>query len=265
MLTFSLSLNHGCPKGIWPIELRLRYPGTNYLNNREITLPGYKLFEQQRVGKKGGGIALLWNETIDAQKVNSGECRSFEFGEWIFKYGSSKLRVIVIYCPPYSAAQPVTSSMFLDKFPVYLESIVMSPEPLLITGDFNIHVNISSDPDAARFLELLTLMGLEQHIDKPTHISGHTLDLIITQCLDSLLCVKPLTDYLISDHFTVLCDLQLGKPALKVNKCPTSVSRHQSYSRLLGISFHTHTITLKTRKSTSASSLTVARPSAHSI
>ena len=67
----------------------------------EITLPGYKLLEQQRVGRKGGGIALLLNETIDARKVDSGERRSFEFGEWILKYGSSKLRVIVIYRPPY--------------------------------------------------------------------------------------------------------------------------------------------------------------------
>ena len=192
-----------------------------------ITLPGYKLLEQQRVGRKGGGIALLLNETINARKVDSGERRSFEFGEWILKYGSSKLGVIVIYRPPYSAAHPVTSGVFLDEFSVYLESVVMSPEPLLITGDLNIHVNVSRDPDASHFLELLTSMGLEQHVDKPTHISGHTLDLIITRCSDSLLCAKPITDYLISDHVTVLCDLQLGKPAPKVKQV--------SYRKIKGI------------------------------
>ena len=47
----------------------------------EITLPGYKLFEHQRVGRTGGGIALLLNETIDVRKVDSGERRLFEFGE----------------------------------------------------------------------------------------------------------------------------------------------------------------------------------------
>ncbi|XP_068741951.1 uncharacterized protein [Montipora capricornis] len=193
----------------------------------EITLPGYKLLEQQRVGRKGGGIALLLNETIDTRKVDSGERRSFEFCEWILKYGSGKLRVIVIYRPPYSAAHPVTSGVFLDEFSVYLESVVMSPEPLLITGDLNIHVNVSRDPHASRFLELLTSMGLEQHVDKPTHISGHTLDLIITRCSDSLLCAKPITDYLISDHVTVLCDLQLGKPPPKVKQV--------SYRKIKGI------------------------------
>ena len=178
----------------------------------EIPLPGHKLLEQQRVGRKGGGIALLLNETIDARKVDRVKRRSFEFGEWILNYGSSKLRVIVIYRTPYSAAHPVTSSVFLDEFSVYLECVVMSPEPLLINGDLNIHVNVSRDPDGSRFLELLTSMGLEQHVDKPTHISGHTLDLIITRCSDSLLGVRPITDYLISDlSVTVLCDLQLRK------------------------------------------------------
>ena len=106
--------------------------------------------------------------------------------------------------------------MFLDEF--YLESVVLSPEPLLITGDFNIHVNVPNDSDAARALELLTSMGLEQHVDKPTYISGHTLDLISTRCSDSLLSAKLMNDYLFSDHITVLCDLELGKPPPKVKQ-----------------------------------------------
>ena len=61
-------------------------------------------------------------------------------------------------------------------------------------------------------------MGLEQHVDKPTHTSGHTLDLIITRCSDSLLSAKPIADYLFSDHITVLCDLELGKPPPKVKQ-----------------------------------------------
>ena len=103
--------------------------------------------------------------------------------------------------------------MFLDEFPAYL-----SPEPLLITGDFNIRVNVPNNSEAARFLELLTSMSLEQRVDKPTHISGHTLDLIITRCSDSLLFAKPMTDYLFSDHITVLCELELGKPPPKVKQ-----------------------------------------------
>ena len=150
--------------------------------------------------------------------MDSGERRSFEFGEWILKHGSSKLRVIVTYRITYSAAHPISTSVFLDEFPAYLESVVMSSEPLLITGYFNIHVNVPNASDAARFLELLTSMGLEQHVDKPTHTSGHTLDLIITRCSDSLLSAKHIADYLFSDHITVVCDLKLEKPSPKVKQ-----------------------------------------------
>ena len=44
----------------------------------------------------------------------------------LLKHGSSELRVIVIYRIPYSAAHPISTSVFLDEFPAYLESVVMS-------------------------------------------------------------------------------------------------------------------------------------------
>jgi hypothetical protein len=40
--------------------------------------------------------------------------------------------------------------------------------------------------------------------DKPTHTSGHILDLIIMRNSDTLLPTRPLTDYLFSDHITVM-------------------------------------------------------------
>jgi len=188
----------------------------------DITLPGFKLFDQPRLGRTGGGLALLIKNEIDARKIDGGERRSFEFFEWIVHYGSNSLRIVTIYRIPYSQAHPVTTSVFLDEFTTYIESIIMSAEPLLITGDFNIHVNTPNDADASRFLDLLSSMGLEQHVDKFTHISGNTLDLMITRCSDSLLAAKPMTDYLFSDHSTILCDLTLGRTSNiqenKINK-----------------------------------------------
>ena len=37
---------------------------------------------------------------------------------------------------------------------------VLTPEPLLITGDINIHVDVPDDPDAIKFLDLLDSLGL---------------------------------------------------------------------------------------------------------
>ena len=97
-----------------------------------------------------------------------------------------------VYCKTCKLNSLLSHSSCLHK----RVSVVLSPEPFLITGDFNINVNVPNDSDAACFLELLTSMGLEQLADKPTHISGRMLDLIITRCSDSLFFAKPMTDYL---------------------------------------------------------------------
>lgn len=80
----------------------------------------------------------------------------------------------------------------------------MTTELLIMAGDFDIHVNVKSNNDAVRLLDLLASMGLQQYVDLPTHISGNTLDLLITTTLDSSLLqdVQPNTYF--SDHCSVL-------------------------------------------------------------
>ena len=66
--------------------------------------------------------------------------------------------------------------------------------------------------------ELLESMGLQKHVNEPTHESGYTLDLIITRLCDSLLANIPVTGCLFSDHSTLICDLTLDKPPLPKKK-----------------------------------------------
>ena len=65
----------------------------------------------------------------------------------------------------------------------------MSPEPLILPGDFNFHMDVASDVDVQVFSNLLTSMGLKQHVTVQTHISGHTLDLLITRENDPVICI----------------------------------------------------------------------------
>ena len=65
----------------------------------------------------------------------------------------------------------------------------MSPEPLILPGDFNFHMDVASDVDAQVFSNLLTSMGLKQHVTVQTHISRHTLDLLITRENDPVICI----------------------------------------------------------------------------
>ena len=101
---------------------------------------------------------------------------------------------------------------FLAEFAAFVESIILAPEPLIIAGDFSIHVDRGNEcNDAARFLDILQSMGLAQHVDAPTHEDGHTLDLIMTRSFDRAISVKPVVDTYVSDHVSVLCDINAGK------------------------------------------------------
>ena len=62
--------------------------------------------------------------------------------------------------------------MFFEEFGSYLETIILSPESLILTGDYNFHVDVEGDPDARAFQDLLASMGLKQHVNVPTHVRG---------------------------------------------------------------------------------------------
>ena len=181
----------------------------------ECTPPGYSFTGHCRSGRKGGDIAVIHRSPILLTKITAGEKTSFEFAEYIVTSGSDKLRLVVLYRIPYPPVHPIGVSTFLVEFADYLKSTVLTPEPLLIIGDINIHVDV---PYAIKFLDLLNFLGLAQHVKTPTHRCGHTLDLIITREINSLIGTTPISDSYFSDHCTVLCDLTLRKPALAMKQ-----------------------------------------------
>jgi hypothetical protein len=46
--------------------------------------------------------------------------------------------------------------------------------PLMIAGDFNIHMDDAKDADAGKLLDILVSHSLLQHVGSPTHRKGHT-------------------------------------------------------------------------------------------
>ena len=148
-------------------------------------------------------------------KGDAAELRLFEYSGWHIKSEANRVHLIIIYRTPYSEVHPVITHAFFYEFSVFLVSAVFSSSHLLITGDFNIHIDVTGDADATRLRALLKSTGLKQHVTVPTHISGHTLELVITRFSDHLGISTPWTDYLFSDHMPVYSKLQVYKPALK--------------------------------------------------
>ena len=124
---------------------------------------------------------MLVNEGINVSNVYSDEETLFEVSEWLVSFGPTRVRTVIAYRPPCSEDHPITAGIFFHEIDEYLESVVMSSDKLLITGDYNFHMDVPTDPNNIHFRDLLDVMGLAQHVKKPTHINRHTLDLIITR------------------------------------------------------------------------------------
>jgi len=99
-----------------------------------------------------------------------------------------------------------------------MASVILSKERLLVLGDFNIYVDVPNDINAVKFLDLLELLGLEQHFTEATHIFGHTLDLVITRKTETLLGSTPRSCRYLSDHSAVRCSIRINKPAPQVKR-----------------------------------------------
>ena len=186
----------------------------------ELAPTGYNtLYHCPRSGRRDGGTALLVRNGYVTSKISCIEKSSFEVSEWLVDDRSTQLRIVIIYRPPSSPVHPVSSSTFFAEFSDYLESVVMSSEPLVLLGDFNIHVDVPTHMDAIQFRDLLDSMGLQQHVKRPTHIHGHTLDLLITRQSDVIIAKEPEIERYFSDHAVVyvilrqLC-LPLKSPTL---------------------------------------------------
>ena len=69
----------------------------------------------------------------------------------------------------------------------------------MLIGDLNIHMDDKADPGTVTFTNFLDSLGLVNHTLFPTHVSGHTLDLIITQ-EDSNDILSVARGHMLSDH-----------------------------------------------------------------
>ena len=77
----------------------------------------YNLLDNTREKRRGGGTALLFRDSVCVHKIDAGNRTSYEFSEWLIHLTSAeKMRVVVVYRPPYSGEHKVPTSVFFDEF-----------------------------------------------------------------------------------------------------------------------------------------------------
>ena len=168
---------------------------------------GYASLQAPRIGRRGGGTALIHRSTIRADRVAPVfEATTFEHLSVSLFFNSVCIRLVIIYRPPSTNA-----GLFLSEFATYVEQLAITTGKLLIVGDFNIHLDSPSCPFSEKFLSTITSFGLCQHVRDPTHVSGHILDLVLSRPTDRLIA-DCLVSGLISDHFAVRCLVRAHRP-----------------------------------------------------
>ncbi|XP_061587576.1 uncharacterized protein LOC133452342 [Cololabis saira] len=163
----------------------------------EASPPDFNFLFSTRGDKRGGGTASITKITMSSYAVPFNSYTSFEYHAFVFS--NPPILCITVYRPPQY------STCFISQFSELLSIIHTSYNRILITGDFNLHLDDISDPVSKEVLNLLNCLDFKQHVTQPTHSRGRTLDLVITYGLSLGAC--SVVDLAVSDHFCVFFNI----------------------------------------------------------
>ena len=96
-------------------------------------------------------MTVLYRKCFSLKTLSIGVAfKSFEFTDCMINYSTPGLRLVVVYRPPASQENELNETLFLEEFATFLEMLAGTNGPLLITGDFNFHLDVLADRFAIR-------------------------------------------------------------------------------------------------------------------
>ena len=175
-------------------------------------IPANYVFKHIDRASRGGGVGLLYNKAFVFKFKRRYSFKSFEIIDMTMTI-SNPVRIVVVYRPPPSTQNGLTHEIFFTEFRSFLEQLNNDTGRIILSGDFNFHVDDKNNIYTKKFLDLITIFNLKQHVNDATHVSNHTLDLILTR-YDNCDIVNSISviDPGISDHYSVMAKICLKKP-----------------------------------------------------
>ncbi|KAJ8365101.1 hypothetical protein SKAU_G00139320 [Synaphobranchus kaupii] len=157
-----------CPSSFSPSPK----PGS-HRTTRQLPLPSpppSPSLTPPRPSGRGGGTGLLLSPSwsFSVLPLSDISITSFEYHSVLINHPIN-LYIIVVYRPPGPLG------CFLDELDTLLSSFPEDGTPLILLGDFNIHLDASQ---SAAFLPLLRSFDLTLQPSPPTHKAGNLLDLV---------------------------------------------------------------------------------------
>jgi exonuclease III len=122
----------------------------------DITPQGYGIHHVSRHGRKEGSVALVYNSNIEVKSIrNEDKWSNFELLECSVTHRNVESRIVVIYRLPPSNNNNFRVWHFFEEFSSFVQKAADSPDDLIITGDFNFHLDDPNDSNSRTFLEIL--------------------------------------------------------------------------------------------------------------
>jgi exonuclease III len=166
---------------------------------------GLNLSTSDRGQRKGGGLALVYkdNNNITIELCKEEELESFQYAIWYVSMKNVNITLVGVYRPPISSRYNVTVASFTEHFSTFMTEILTNYKNIIITGDFNLHINNSNDKDAINFINTMISLGFQQHVNFATQRYGNTLDLIFSETNQQIELHQCLPGPFITDHCAV--------------------------------------------------------------
>ena len=168
---------------------------------RRCVPPGYMCLEAARPSRNiavtnHGGVAAIITKRLKSKVIRSvSKVTSFESLCFSVTNCSNTVIILLVY-----RTGPVTD-MFFSELQSYLETIALYKCQIIISGDFNIHVERQNDNDAIRLNEILRNFDCRQHVSHSmTHRDGGTLDLVITKSGEQIEAMSITSPDVYSNH-----------------------------------------------------------------
>src|SRR5437867_6932659 len=132
-----------------------------------LTPPGYSIIHSPRPQGKGGGLGLIFRSYLKVSTVSLPLFSSFVSLCVRLTTASTSFTLLVIYRLPSS-----NFTLFQAEFSTLLEDLISSPSELIITGDFNFHVDDPNSSSSSSFLSLLIpSVFLDLSLSLPTQLA----------------------------------------------------------------------------------------------
>jgi hypothetical protein len=140
----------------------------------------------------------MFDHSLQVRRINLPLFATFESVCAYVQRPCFNAHVICIYRPGSRAPA--------DAF--FTERTAIFSSPAIVLGDFNVHLDVATNSNAAKLLSMIESFGFQQHVKTPTHRCGHLLDLILTRpelCIN----VLPVDPPTLSDRSFVVAQLPM--------------------------------------------------------